>query len=122
MIAYTVTSLAAEWHCSEGVIRKLIRDGKLGCFRPGTLIRISAEEVRRFECQNIPSSDSSGDTPSCSATEESEAAIGLSPLTALERKLRQGGFGRGGAVRTGPPSAGFGRGEKITLACRRYIT
>jgi excisionase family DNA binding protein len=58
MRAFTVASLAAEWECSEGVIRKAIADGRLGCFRLGTLIRIPAEEVKRFECQNTQSSDS----------------------------------------------------------------
>jgi excisionase family DNA binding protein len=66
--AFTVASLAAEWECSEGVIRKAIRDGELGCFRLGTLIRIPAEEVRRFECSNLPSSDCEADTLSSGAT------------------------------------------------------
>lgn len=55
--AYTVATLAAEWDCSEGAIRKLIAQERLGCFRIGTLIRIPVEEARRFECQNIASND-----------------------------------------------------------------
>lgn len=43
MRAHTVASLAAEWQCSEGVIRKAIATGELGCFRLGTLIRFPAE-------------------------------------------------------------------------------
>jgi len=62
--AYTVASLAAEWDCSESVIRKQIRDGELGCFRLGALIRIPIEEARRFECRSIQSSDLAEDTPS----------------------------------------------------------
>lgn len=68
--AFTVATLAAEWECSEGVIRKAIADGELGCFRLGTLIRIPVEEVRRFECQNIPSSDLESDTLSSSPNRE----------------------------------------------------
>lgn len=48
---FSVPQLAHRWGCSEGLIRKMIRDGRLQCFRPGTLIRISAAEVERFECQ-----------------------------------------------------------------------
>jgi len=39
---FSVPQLAHRWGCSEGLIRKMIRDGRLQCFRPGTLIRISA--------------------------------------------------------------------------------
>jgi excisionase family DNA binding protein len=87
--AYTVASLAEEWECSEGVIRKAIRDGELGCFRLGTLIRIPAEEVRRFECQNIPSSDSDEVTPSLSRlAERSDAVFGSRPRIALAQRLK----------------------------------
>ena len=100
-MTYTVASLAREWHCSEGVIRKLIHDGQLGCFRLGTLIRIPAEEVARF--QTIQSSGSEADMPSSGATEESAFDTGLRPLIALERRLRRDGFGQGETtVRHGP--------------------
>ena len=100
-MTYTVASLAREWRCSEGVIRKLLASGQLGCFRLGTLIRIPAEEVARF--QNIQSSASRGDTQSSGETEESASVTALRPLTALERRLRQGGFGQDeSVVRTGP--------------------
>lgn len=61
--AFTVASLAREWECSEGVIRKLIGKGQLRAFRIGVLLRIPADEVERFECQNIPSNDSAADLP-----------------------------------------------------------
>ncbi len=41
--AFTVASLAREWECSEGAIRKRIATGEIGCFRIGTLIRIPAQ-------------------------------------------------------------------------------
>jgi excisionase family DNA binding protein len=101
--AYTVSTLAAEWACSEGVIRKLIADGRLGCFRIGTLIRIPPEEVARFECRDIQSSASRGDTPSSGVTTpESVTATALPRPTALERRLKHGGFGHRDTVRTGP--------------------
>ena len=97
--AFTVASLAAAWDCSEGLVRKLIDRGELGCFRIGTLIRIPAEEVARFECQNIPSSASASDSPSCGEEQaESDTDTGLRPLTALEQRLRRDGFGRAATV------------------------
>ena len=91
MRAYTVASLAAEWDCSEGVIRKAIANGELGCFRLGALIRIPAEEVRRFECHNLPSSDCAEDMQS--SGEQQMASGGASASTLPidpQRKRRRG--------------------------------
>lgn len=101
-MTFTVSTLAAHWHCSEGVIRKLIAHGELGCFRLGTLIRIPAEEVARFECQTIPSSDSAGDMPSSGETEAGDDATNWAPQTARELTLRRAGFGLRGTVHRGP--------------------
>lgn len=99
MRAYTVASLAAEWECSEGVIRKLIRDGKLRCFRPGNLIRIPAEEVARFECQNIPSNDSEAASPSSTETPPADDIVSdYEPRIVLGQKRRLGGDGPQGAT------------------------
>lgn len=46
---YSVAQLADRWGCSGNVVRKLINQGELACFRIGTLIRIAAAEVARFE-------------------------------------------------------------------------
>jgi len=101
--AYTVASLADEWHCSQSVIRKAIADGRLGHFRLGTLIRIPAEEVRRFECQNIASNDFEAATPSSTeAPTESDTGRGFERPTALGLKRRQGGDGRPAIVHRGP--------------------
>lgn len=102
--AYTVASLAEAWGCSEGVIRKLIANGKLGCFRIYTLIRIPSEEVARFECQNTPSSDSEADTPSSIETQEdSGTAKDFMPRTVLGRKRRLAADGpQGATVHRGP--------------------
>jgi len=48
---YSVAQLAERWDCSEGLVRKLIRGGKLASFRLGTLTRVPAAEVARFEAQ-----------------------------------------------------------------------
>jgi excisionase family DNA binding protein len=93
MKAYTVSSLAAEWECSEGVIRKAIANGELGCFRLGTLIRIPAEEVRRFECQSLPSSDCVEDMPSSGATQKESAADTASRLPIAPQRKRRRGLG-----------------------------
>lgn len=68
---FSVPQLADRWGCSEGLVRKLIRDEQLQCFRPGALIRISAAEVERYECQKHHQSSptrsrgSPGDSSSC---------------------------------------------------------
>lgn len=102
--AFTVASLAAEWECSEGAIRKLVTEGQLCHFRIGTLIRIPAEEVRRFECQNIPSNDCEAATPSSIETEqERDTASDYRPRTVLGLKRRQGADGpQGATVHRGP--------------------
>ncbi len=103
MRAYTVASLASAWKCSEGVIRKLIADGRLGCFRVGTLIRIPAEEVRRFECQNIPSNDSGEAMPAFGETQRTSATGNDSTRpTGLERRRKLGGVGPAADVHIGP--------------------
>lgn len=105
--AYTVASLAREWQCSEGVIRKAIASGELGCFRLGTLIRIPAEEVARFECQNIPSSASEAAMPSSIETpEESATESDFERPTVLGLKRKQGAGGRQGATVHHGPWAG----------------
>ncbi len=101
--AYTVASLAREWDCSEGVIRKAVAGGRLGCFRIGSLIRIPVEEVERFECQSIASSDSEAATRSSTVTSaESAAGSSFERPIALGLKRRQGGDGRQATVHHGP--------------------
>lgn len=102
-MAFTVATLAGRWSCSEGVIRKLIGDRQLACFRVGALIRISPEEVRRFELQNIPSNDSAADLPSSIAEPtESEFASGYEQPTVLGLKRKRGEDGERATVHRGP--------------------
>jgi excisionase family DNA binding protein len=101
--AFTVASLAQEWECSEGVIRKLIGSGRLGCFRVGTLIRISAEEVKRFECQNTASNDSATDSPSSGGTAtESDTDTPLRRPIASALRRRPANAGGSASVVLGP--------------------
>lgn len=104
MRAYTVASLAREWECSEGVIRKAIADKRLGCFRIGTLIRIPADEVARFECQNIPSSASEAVTQSSIETKrDDDTESAFAPRIALGLKRKHAADGpQGATVHRGP--------------------
>ena len=87
--AYTVSTLADEWECSEGVIRKAIANGELGCLRLGTLIRIPAEEVRRFECQAIQSSDLEADMQSSGAMKQASGEGGGLKLPIAPQRKRK---------------------------------
>jgi hypothetical protein len=101
--AFTVASLAQEWECSEGVIRKLVASGQLRSFRIDTLIRIPADEVERFECQNIASNDSAADMPSSiEATTGSDTGSGYMRPTGLARRRKLGKDGEKATVHRGP--------------------
>lgn len=96
--AYTVDSLAARWGCSAGLVRNMIRRGELATFRLGTLIRISAAEVDRIECQTTPSSASEADSPSSIETLPESVIVNRSsrPIASGQRQKR--GNGGGSAV------------------------
>lgn len=51
MSIYTVKQLAERWQCSENQIYLMIRRKELKVFKLGRDIRISAEEVARYENQ-----------------------------------------------------------------------
>lgn len=100
-MTYTVRSLAQRWECSEGMIRKLIRQGLLQSFTIGTLIRIPAIEVERFECIASNGSEAgsplSGETMQESGTDErSTQQIGRA------RKPRPVASGRQATIHHGP--------------------
>lgn len=46
---FSVRRLADRWSCSEGLIRKMIKNGMVQSFTIGTLIRIPMSEVERIE-------------------------------------------------------------------------
>jgi len=49
---YSPETLAERWGCSSEKVRLMYKDGELAGFRLGKLIRIPADEVERYECQN----------------------------------------------------------------------
>ena len=51
MNAYTVDTLAQRWACSRDVIYDMILQRKIKAFKVGRVLRISAEEVARYENQ-----------------------------------------------------------------------
>lgn len=62
---FTVATLADRWSCSASMIRKMLGDGRLQKIAGlGTLVRIAATEVNRFENSLTASSDFAGDGPS----------------------------------------------------------
>ena len=52
---YSPETLAERWGCSSEKIRGMYHAGELSGFRLGKLIRIPADEVERYECQNTHS-------------------------------------------------------------------
>jgi excisionase family DNA binding protein len=104
---FSVPQLAQRWGCSEGLIRKMIRDGQLQCFRPGTLIRIAAAEVERFECQQQmtthgASNDSGEGSPSSGETETEGTEDNSPPRIARAPRRKRGPSGRAPNVVNGP--------------------
>jgi excisionase family DNA binding protein len=55
---YTPAQIAERWQCSERHVRNMIASDELPSFRlGGKLLRIRAEDVEAFECQNGGSQD-----------------------------------------------------------------
>lgn len=48
----TPRMVAEYWSCSERSVRNLINAGKLEAFRVGKLLRVRAEDVRKYERMN----------------------------------------------------------------------
>ena len=76
---YTPAMLAERWECSERLVRNMITSGELPAFRLGEkLLRIRAEDVEAFECQNGGSQDCVENSASHGTkTEESADVIDL---------------------------------------------
>ena len=76
--AFSPKTLGTRWGCSAETVRQMCKRGELNSFRPGPkLIRIPAQEVERFECQNTGSS----------SIEASSALLTLDPLDGCESRL-----------------------------------
>lgn len=105
---FSVPQLAHRWGCSEGLVRKMIREGRLHCFRPGTLIRISAAEVERFECQqqqmmtHSASNASEVGSQSCGEKAESDGAASSNRRIARAPRRKPAPSGKQETVLRGP--------------------
>ncbi len=105
---FSVRSLAERWSCSEGMIRKMIKDGTLQCFTIGTLIRIPVAEVERIECnppQNTPSKGSGEGSPLSGETKKASGTGPVSPPPIGSMPKRKPGNAGGATVHHGPWSA-----------------
>lgn len=101
---FTVRGLADRWECSEGMIRKMVKDGTLQYFTIGTLIRIPAAEVERIECANLntQSSGSGEGTPSNGPTpKENPTASVLPPPIGSTPRRRPANAGGAATVHHG---------------------
>lgn len=100
---YSVETLAQRWGCGESTVRNLIKRGELATFRIGILIRISADEVGRYECHNTQCSDSAADTPSSieMSTEPADEEPST-PKIGRARKPRHAASGKGATIHHGP--------------------
>jgi len=86
--AFSVATLADHWGCSLDTVYAMVRSGQLRHFKVGgKLIRIRADEVERFECQqNTASNDTEAFSPSCGSRGPDVTDIRLERL--IERPQR----------------------------------
>lgn len=98
----TVADLASRWQCGQSTVRSLIKRGELATFRIGTLIRIKADEVERFECQTTRCSDFGEDSPLSGESTESAADEPSTPQIDRARKPRHADYGKGATIHPGP--------------------
>jgi len=85
---FSPETLADRWGCSAEKIRRMYHVGELAGFRLGKLIRIPANEVERYECQNTDWSGIEENSASPSTTtSEGEFASRLARMTAASPKL-----------------------------------
>jgi len=109
---YSIPQLADRWGCSDGLIRKLLRNDRLHGFKLGALIRISAAEVERFECQaetipaHGPSKGSGEGSPSSGGPSKPESGSGTDdnspPKIGRAPRRRRAGYGKAPIVVHGP--------------------
>lgn len=72
---YSPRTLAERWGCSEAHVRAMVRNGKLKSFSlGGKLIRITAEEVRKWET-NQSLSGTEENLPCHSPTKALDSAV-----------------------------------------------
>ena len=78
---FNVSGLADRWGCGTDTIYNLIHSGNLVAFKlGGKLLRIRAEEVERYECQNIASNDTEASLRSFGSKTANDTGIRLKRL------------------------------------------
>lgn len=84
---FSVASLAEHWGCGSDTVYSLIRSGELRAFKlGGKLLRIRADEVERYECQNIACNDTGISSPLSGMKADDATDIRLERL--IERPQR----------------------------------
>jgi excisionase family DNA binding protein len=81
MTPFSVKTLSERWGCSERTIRNMLKEGKLRSFVVGgTLIRISHEEVEKWETnQNLSGTEEN--SQSASPKTDADSAVRLARMT-----------------------------------------
>ena len=103
---FNITRLALHWSCSEGLVRKLLKNGQLKGFKIGNLWRIKYSEVENYECRKEASSPSNGlEADGLSSTKTIVAHAGVNalmrPIGKAPRRKR-GSAGALGSSLNGP--------------------
>lgn len=78
---FSIRTLAERWDCSEEHVRRMVKSGRLRTFDlGGKLIRISAEEVERWETSQS-SSGTGENSQSDSPRTDIDSAVRLARMT-----------------------------------------
>lgn len=81
MNPFSVKTLAERWNCSQGHVRGLVKSGKLRSFSlGGKLVRISAEEVEKWENQSTGLPESTDAISSSGTKEAADNAVRLARM------------------------------------------
>ena len=85
---FSPETLSERWGCSAEKVRRMYHDGELTGFRLGKLIRIPANEVERYECQNTDLSSTAENSPSPTMTTSADVFESrLVRMTGVSRRL-----------------------------------
>ena len=85
---FSPESLAERWGCSAEKVRRMYHGGEIEGFRLGKLIRIPADAVERYECQNTGLSSTEESSVSLTTKREEDAFVSrLARMTGGSRNL-----------------------------------
>lgn len=89
MPAFRVSDLAKRWQCSPKTVRTMIRGGELSPLPfTGRLIRISEEEVLRWEQSGSRGPKTAAQEQKPMSKADFELAVGMGRLVTKQRQLR----------------------------------